>query len=380
MSHSTVTVIVRDADSPADAVKQAENMMEPYDEQKIVGHIVPIPAREVEHILSLVAPAELARKTLAEVTADEEERLALLRILGEYMTGDPDGGRWDGETYGYYTTSNPEGRWDWYMVGGRWQGFYNLAEGAEDDEHLLGEPGAFFSRPEETLGGCADVARKRAIDVEGMRLMAGIEASTLYDKYENVTAGIEAPEPWGRTVARAVAKVATRETVSVAPAGATALLDRPQTALPAPPGNIDTLSESSALRWAEDTMQAMHEQSMLAAISEIKAETARLSNIHNAHPWVSALRGAEMLPLFTSPHEMFKVEEGGREALVQERRDGALVTHSLLTEHGWMEQGRMRMFGRSEDTMSSQEWVAHFNEVIDSLPEDAWLVVLDAHC
>lgn len=381
MSHSSVTVVVRNADDPASAVKQAEDMLEPYNEQNAVAHTVPIPAREVEHILSLSAPDDLARKPLAEVTADDDDRLALLRVLGEYMTGNPDNGRWDGETYGYYTTFNPEGRWDWYMVGGYWQGFYDLKEGVESTHFLLGSPGpGGRSGPVEALDGRADVARKRSIDVEGMRLMAGIEASNLYDKYEDATRGIEAPESWGRTVARVIQKVASRETVSAAPAGGAAPSGGISASLPTLPGDIDTLSEFDALQWAESTMQAMQEQSMFVAVSEIKAETTRLRALYNDHPWVVALHTADMLPLFCSPHEMFKAGEGEREALVRERRDGALVTRSLLTEEGWMEQGRMRMFGCSEDTMSREDWVARFNEVVDGLPGDAWLVVVDLHC
>lgn len=379
MSHSPVTVIVRNADDPASAVKQAEAMLEPYDEQNIVGHTVPIPAPEVEHILSLVAPDNLARKPLAEVTADDDDRLALLRILGEYMTGTPDNGRWNGETYGYYTTFNPEGRWDWYTVGGGWQGFYDLKEGVGSTHYLLGAPGT-FSGPVKALDGRADVARKRSIDVEGMRFMAGVEASGLYDKYETATAGIEAPESWGRTVARVIEKVAHRETVSAVLAGGGPFPGGPSATLPTLPGDIDTLSEFDALQWAESTVQAMQEQSMFVAVSEIKAETTRLRAAYDAHPWVSTLRSANMLPPFASPHEMFKAGEGEREALIQERRDGALTTRSLLTEDGWMERGRMRMFGCSDDTMSREEWTARFNEVIDGVPDDAWLVLMDIHC
>lgn len=379
MSHSTVTVVVRHADTPAEAVQQAESMLEPYSEHLDVPHTAPIPTPEVERILSLATEDSLARKTLEEVTADPAARTSLLRVLGEYMTGDPSNGRWDGQTYGYHTTSNPDGRWDWYSIGGRWQGFYTLKDGTDSEACLLGECGAFGGDPAEALAGRADVARKEIIDIEGMRLMAGIEASALCDKYDAATQGIEAPESWGRTLARVVARVATRETVGASPVGVSAPAEAPGATLPALPGDLDTLSEFEVTQWAQNTIESMHEQSMLVAVSEIKAETDRLRRTYNDHPWMKALRTADLLPLFGSPHEVFKVGSGGREALVRERRDGVLMTHSLLTDEGWMEQGRMLMFGMSDDTMSRAEWVERFNGVIDGLPDDAWLVLVDAH-
>lgn len=379
MSHSTVTVVVRHADSPAEAVQQAESMLEPYSEHPDVPHTAPIPTPEVERILSLSTEGSLAQKTLEEVTADPASRTSLLRVLGECMTGDPSSGRWDGQTYGYHTTSNPDGRWDWYSIGGRWQGFYTLKDGTDSEACLLGECRAFGGDPAEALVGRADVARKGAIDIEGMRLMAGIEASELYDKYDSATQGIDAPEPWGRTLARIVARVGAQEAVSTSPVGVSAPAEAPGVALPALPGDLDTLSEFEVAQWAEDTIDSMYEQSMFVAVSEIMTEIDRLRHTYNDHPWVKALRTADLLPLFGSLHEVFKVGSGGREALVRERRDGVLMTHSLLTDEGWMEHGRMGMFGMSNDTMSRAEWMERFNSIIDGLPDDAWLVLVDAH-
>lgn len=65
---------------------------------------------------------------------------------------------------------------------------------------------------------------------------------------------------------------------------------------------------------------------------------------------------------------------------MKERRDGALVTHSLLTDDGWLEQGRVGAFGSSDDTMSVEAWREMFNEIIDGVPDDAWLVLVDVHC
>ena len=83
----------------------------------------------------------------------------------------------DGETrYGYW--HNPNSKWDWYVLGGRWKGMLKLKHGAKGTE---GEPGVFgnSSRP-----GWVDQARKGDIDWQGMRMVKKAAAMKRYDKFE----------------------------------------------------------------------------------------------------------------------------------------------------------------------------------------------------
>lgn len=62
-----------------------------------------------------------------------------------------------------WSTYNPKSKWDWYSVGGRWQGYFVTRKAG-----LLGEPGVFGSRsllnPEQV-----DVTRVSDIDWEAMK-------------------------------------------------------------------------------------------------------------------------------------------------------------------------------------------------------------------
>lgn len=91
----------------------------------------------------------------------------------------------DGEVW----HSNPEGRWDWYMIGGRWANTLQVGAGAEawkvvpdPTDRLareLGE-GLAYSRLMEPVGpegGPADIARKRDVDLEAIA-MAKVQRAT----------------------------------------------------------------------------------------------------------------------------------------------------------------------------------------------------------
>lgn len=61
-----------------------------------------------------------------------------------------------------YSTSNPRARWDWFVLGGRWTGYFKLKPGAVG---AVGAPGLMTPRAEPRH---ADQARKSEIDWEGM--------------------------------------------------------------------------------------------------------------------------------------------------------------------------------------------------------------------
>ena len=78
--------------------------------------------------------------------------------------------------YGYW--ENPNRKWDWYQVGGRWSGFLKLKPGAKGSH---GER-SWMNRGAENDAGTCDSALKGAIDFEAMRQEAGEHAADAWDK------------------------------------------------------------------------------------------------------------------------------------------------------------------------------------------------------
>lgn len=83
--------------------------------------------------------------------------------------------------YGYWC--NPNGKWDWYQIGGRWSGFFKLKNGC------LGKVGQSGSFKNEPRAGWADSARIKDIDFEYMREDVRQEANKQYDELEKVLQG-----------------------------------------------------------------------------------------------------------------------------------------------------------------------------------------------
>lgn len=90
-----------------------------------------------------------------------------------HASPDPETGK-----YGYWF--NPNAKWDWFQVGGRWAGFFKLKKGKEG---MLGEK-SWANENEEIPEGRADQAKKGDIDFEGMLADNFEKYSKLYDKFE----------------------------------------------------------------------------------------------------------------------------------------------------------------------------------------------------
>ena len=97
---------------------------------------------------------------------------------------DPEKGR-----FGYW--ENPNKKWDWYQVGGRWSGLLKLKPGAHG---LTGETGLMGSNHARGADR-ADQARKRDIDFDGMRADAEAKARERWQHCRNIV-GTQLWESW----------------------------------------------------------------------------------------------------------------------------------------------------------------------------------------
>lgn len=110
-----------------------------------------------------------ARET-AKIT-DEEE---LFKLGAKWYIDDEDNPLdKDGN---YWTTSNDDAKWDWYQVGGRWAGFFQVKAGAEAER---GEDGVFSAG--KTRNG-ADVVKVKDIDWSAMDATEKKQRGKYYDE------------------------------------------------------------------------------------------------------------------------------------------------------------------------------------------------------
>lgn len=86
--------------------------------------------------------------------------------------------------------TNPNKRWDWYSLGGRWTGYFPLKANGNGS---AGKPGLMT---EKAKHGYVDQARKDAIDFERLRNEKGEAARTEYRKIMTLVGDAPTPESW----------------------------------------------------------------------------------------------------------------------------------------------------------------------------------------
>lgn len=119
----------------------------------------------------------------------------MLADYGQYLQDHPEGkeeypdvNAYAKDYYGYHKNgkhwgylSNPEGRWDWWEIGGRWTGYFKLKDGKRG---VTGEPG-IGTKPNEDPT-CADQALKGDIDFDTMRREESERAGARWDRANEV--------------------------------------------------------------------------------------------------------------------------------------------------------------------------------------------------
>ncbi len=268
--------------------------------------------------------------------------------------------------YGYY--HNPDAKWDWFQVGGRWTGYFKLKpvillqdktsimtefgfgigefdslvhlyqvnpvkfqtivskyNGKEKEitdaierylapvlpEHKVGGSGVFGNKPKK---GWADSCRMRDIDIEGMYEESMKEAAETYDKLEEVTEGLVLPPTW----------------------------------------------ESVRESYSEEDIDKAREE---------------YRNI----PYNKAINKANLNPWDSEAAEYYFINDGGRERFIENAKCKSIVPFAVLMDGEWHEKGEMGWFGMTMNEKSVYDWVAKFTELWESLPEGTLVTAVDAH-
>lgn len=102
---------------------------------------------------------------LAEMLAPYDENLQIEQVTTE-----------DGETY----WTNPKSKWDWWVIGGRWSGWFLDKKGRERDSGMKGD-----------------------LDIEAMRTRAVVKAQSKWDEIEELIAGLPKARLWEEVLVEA---------------------------------------------------------------------------------------------------------------------------------------------------------------------------------
>ncbi len=203
--------------------------------------------------------------------------------------------------------TNPNSKWDWYQIGGRWSGFFQLKDGAEG---VLGERSLLDEREDNrAVLSWADQCLKRDVDFDAMKYQARCKANETFDKYEAIVA--EHGQPLGWT--------SIRESMS------------------------DQIDKARETYRSQPAMKALN-----------KELGFRMGC------WVDEL-------------------EGRREAYVRRCENASFRTFAVVKDGKWYEKGEMGWWGLVIDEKDEDKWDQQFMSLLESLPEDTMLTVVDCH-
>ena len=210
----------------------------------------------------------------------------------------------------YYYTSNA--KWDWYVIGGRWRGFFKLKPGAE------GVEGTHYSvqgRP-----GHVDQALKGAIDFEGMLNEAAEAAAERWDAAMKIFGEEPEQKSFQEIADNPLHKDLTRD----------------------------------------DIREMYWKQPRCVLWNTAKEEMADEFTLGG---WDS------------SPDRYL----GDKETYINRCKSDRVHTYAILKDGEWIGKGEMGWFGMSNDEVSDEEWAGKLLQLIEELPDDTLLTLVDCH-
>ena len=250
--------------------------------------------------------------------SDESYREAFDSYVdGEVYKKDPKTGR-----YGYW--ENPNAKWDWYQLGGRWTGMLKLKSDASKKHAIQGTPGLMTKCAKD---GYADAALKCDIDFAGMIAEAQRKAKEEYEK-------IEAVFPDG------IPKIDIAWSKIIDSNGS--YKDMPH----------------------DERRDFYHNQEGVKAWKECTRAKADEVN--------DDLRGFYMW----ADQEDFQYS---KEEYIKKAGNSAFNTYAVINDGKWYQRGEMGWWGMATNEKDEDDWALEFTKLIDGLPDDTLLSVYDCH-
>lgn len=218
--------------------------------------------------------------------------------------------------------TNPNRKWDWYELGGRWTGFFKLKPDAVGE---VGRPGLMTPAAREQH---ADTARIGDIDFEGTMNEAGEEARKRWELVEKVCLG-EIP------------KITTSwET-------------------------LQSDAKYAQLGWEERRILYWNQHAM-KRFDIIKESVRKDPSMSKADQ--DTVAWADL-----------KDFQGTKEAYIENARNAAITTFAVIKDGKWYERGQMGWWGSVANEQDRATWGAQFRDLIAGLPEDTVVSVYDCH-
>lgn len=215
-----------------------------------------------------------------------------------------------GEVLEVIDRTNPNKKWDWWQMGGRWSGFLTPKVGTNPANTAKGSPGTLGSQADPDG---VDTIRKGDVDFETMRANARKAAEESWDKIMGIVGDLSDLVPW------------------------------------------DKVRDEMYKDDIEKAREFYNSQRAQKALLEARQKNDGLF-------WVN-------LDEYIVDRQTY----GDRAA------SSATVLFGVVKDGKWVERGEMGWWGCVSNEQDRSAWDASFNKMLDELPDDSWLTVVDCH-
>lgn len=260
----------------------------------------------------------------------------------------------DGSLLKAVRRTNPNARWDWWVVGGLWSGELLTKSGTTDT--TKGRPG-FLGTQSDPNG--VDVCRIEDLDLHGMRerhvrlRRECIERAV--EKCNEIRTQPPRDEEGGGTVT-AMAPLTRAQVLEIWEACARQL---PQETENWEAVNKCLPEDKKINRWDFFHANLPSDHPILVAVRE------KVSNVMTG--WFSA----------GVPEECTDVEAWINSAPAIS--SWAVLIRDKDGKPSWHEKGKMGWFGTSTNKMTSEQWAQEVSSLVASRPAGSWVTVVDCH-
>jgi hypothetical protein len=216
--------------------------------------------------------------------------------------------------YGYW--ENPNAKWDWYRVGGRWAGHFKLKAGVTAPAPQPGYEVEFGQEVPEA--NTADTAAKSEIDFEGMREDAVHDAALEYDFVASIFGDLPPHKAWSE------------------------------------------FSDIEDIEKRRETYRAQPRLIAWAKAGDVSMDERRKMPVDVG--WGDADKFI-----------------ASREQYINSARLRAGTTFAVVLNGKWYERGEMGWWACVSNEKDEETWMSMFHKMLNELPGDTQLTVVDCH-
>jgi len=221
----------------------------------------------------------------------------------------------------YFRHTNPNAKWDWYQVGGRWSGFFKVKNPEEGE---MGDR-SWMDHGKKIPHDRADITTKGNVDIVGMQASARINAT---EQFDNLEAAIGQTEPvsWTATLKK---------------------------------------FENDGKTAVQEARDYYHATPFQLAIKKYEKE-------HNVH--IGSFRSNVYDDYYL--HLPLNV---ARVRFVETAAMNVITPYAIVKDGQWYERGEMGWWGMASNEKEKDVWTEEFYKMFSELPDDTVLTMVDCH-